>query len=224
MSSTLLLSDWVPIGRACAMLGVNAATLRQWTKTGKLHVYRTPGGHRRFSADELQTLQAPPPPEARPLAEAVIADLWLKYRGFAHSPATHQGWLARIEGDDRLQFHELGDQLLTALGAYLSAGSPRLRHQTLAQSRRFGAKYGSLARELGATATEAVEAYLVFRRPMLDVLARSLATRRDPPEELGRIMRDAERFMDGVLVAITEESAGPGRTAIATQPVGVVVS
>lgn len=206
------------------MLGVNAATLRQWTKTGKLRVYRTPGGHRRFSADELHALQTPPQPEPQPLADAVIADLWLKYRGFSHSPATHQGWLARIEGEDRLRFHTLGDQLLTALGAYLSADSPRLRQQTLAQARRFGSKYGSLARELGASPTEAVEAYLLFRRPMLEVLARSLATRRDPPDELSRIMRDAERFMDGVLVAITEESAGSGRAAAVAPAIGNTAS
>src|SRR5205807_6854233 len=99
---TLAATEWVPIGRACAMLGVNAATLRQWTKTGKLRVYRTPGGHRRFSAAELDALQQTADPAPRqPLVDAVITDLRSKYRGFAHSPATHQGWLAGIEGDSR---------------------------------------------------------------------------------------------------------------------------
>jgi hypothetical protein len=54
---------------------------------------------------------------------------------------------------------------------------------------------------------------------MLDVLARSLATRRDPAEQLGRIMRDAERFMDGVLVGITEESAAPVAAAASAHAV-----
>jgi excisionase family DNA binding protein len=209
VSSTITLSDWVPIGRACVMLGVNPATLRQWTRDGKVHVYRTPGGHRRFSADELHALQAKGPTQTHlPAADAVIADLRLKYRGLAHSPATQRGWLARADGDQRLQFHDLGDQTLAALAAHLSADSPRLRQRTLAEARRLGSRYGLLARELGATPTQAVEAYLVFRKPMLEVLAHSLSTRRDPPEELGRVMRDAERFMDAVLVAISGESDG----------------
>jgi excisionase family DNA binding protein len=203
------------------MLGVNAATLRQWTRDGKLRVYRTPGGHRRFSADELEALRAPVSPENHlALADAVIADLQSKYRGFAHSAATHQGWLARIASENRPRFQELGDQLLTALGAHLSASSPRLRQRALAQARQLGAGYGLLARELGATPTEAVEAYLLFRRPLLDVLARNLAVRRDPADQLGRIMRDAERFMDGVLVGITTETAS---RVLAEPPTGGVV-
>ena len=47
-----------------------------------------------------------------------------------------------------------------------------------------------------------MEAYLLFRRPLLDVLSRGLAGQRGSTFHLGRIMRDAERFMDEVLVGI----------------------
>ena len=96
--TTPALSDWIPIGRACHILGVNPATLRQWTKAGKVQVYRTPGGHRRFSAAELAVLQhgtdTPPSPA---LADTVVAELQSKYRGFSNSAATHHGWLAGID-------------------------------------------------------------------------------------------------------------------------------
>src|SRR5581483_2188041 len=45
----------VGIGRACEILGVNPATLRQWTDEGKVSAYVTPGGHRRY--DERRLLE-----------------------------------------------------------------------------------------------------------------------------------------------------------------------
>ena len=45
---------WIPLARACQLLGVNASTLRQWADQGQIRVFRTPGGHRRFSSDDLQ--------------------------------------------------------------------------------------------------------------------------------------------------------------------------
>lgn len=56
-------SDWVSIGRAASLLGVNPATLRHWTTLGKLHAYRTPGGHRRYSAAELTAFAEDAVPE-----------------------------------------------------------------------------------------------------------------------------------------------------------------
>jgi excisionase family DNA binding protein len=49
MASTKLLS----VGRAAAYLGVCAATLRAWSNRGLVPAYRTPGGQRRFSTEDL---------------------------------------------------------------------------------------------------------------------------------------------------------------------------
>jgi excisionase family DNA binding protein len=39
--------------QAAAYLGVSLATVRRWTNDGHLHGYRTPGGQRRFSREQL---------------------------------------------------------------------------------------------------------------------------------------------------------------------------
>jgi excisionase family DNA binding protein len=39
--------------QAASYLGVSLATVRRWTNDGHLHGYRTPGGQRRFSRDQL---------------------------------------------------------------------------------------------------------------------------------------------------------------------------
>jgi excisionase family DNA binding protein len=39
--------------QAASYLGVSLATVRRWNNDGHLHGYRTPGGQRRFSRDQL---------------------------------------------------------------------------------------------------------------------------------------------------------------------------
>ncbi len=39
--------------QAARHLGVSISTLRRWSDAGHLHVYRTPGGQRRFSVEQL---------------------------------------------------------------------------------------------------------------------------------------------------------------------------
>ena len=41
--------------QAARYLGVSLATVRRWTDAGHIDCYRTPGGQRRFSRDQLDT-------------------------------------------------------------------------------------------------------------------------------------------------------------------------
>jgi excisionase family DNA binding protein len=40
--------------QAALYLGVSLATIRRWTDAGHIDCYRTPGGQRRFSRDQLE--------------------------------------------------------------------------------------------------------------------------------------------------------------------------
>jgi excisionase family DNA binding protein len=193
--------EWLSIGHACKLLGVNAATLRQWTASGKLQAYRTPGGHRRFSAAEIAGLSQQAAASLTAIAEEVVAELRRRYRDLAQSPVAHEGWLATIDPTARQHYHALGDELLGLLAEYLRGASTR-RPRALERARGIGLEYGELALQAGVSTTQAVEAYLLFRRPLLEVLSRRLSTQRGAIAHLGRIMRDAERIMDEVLVGI----------------------
>jgi diguanylate cyclase (GGDEF)-like protein/excisionase family DNA binding protein len=48
----------VTLGEAAEALGVSSSTVRRWADTGRIHVVRTSGGHRRFPATELRRLNA----------------------------------------------------------------------------------------------------------------------------------------------------------------------
>lgn len=41
--------------QAASYLGVSLATVRRWTDAGHISCYRTPGGQRRFSRDQLDS-------------------------------------------------------------------------------------------------------------------------------------------------------------------------
>jgi len=41
--------------QAAAYLGVSLATVRRWSNSGSLRGYRTPGGQRRFSRNQLDS-------------------------------------------------------------------------------------------------------------------------------------------------------------------------
>jgi excisionase family DNA binding protein len=40
--------------QAAVYLGISLATIRRWTDAGHIGCYRTPGGQRRFSRDQLE--------------------------------------------------------------------------------------------------------------------------------------------------------------------------
>jgi len=56
------------VGEAATYLGVSAASLRSWSDRGLVPSYRTPGGQRRYSRDDLErfieSMRVPTPSDA----------------------------------------------------------------------------------------------------------------------------------------------------------------
>src|SRR5439155_906135 len=55
--------DWLSMQEASERLHVHADTLRQWADRGRIRTFRTPGGHRRFQAADVDALAAHSSPE-----------------------------------------------------------------------------------------------------------------------------------------------------------------
>ena len=47
---------WLSMGEVCQLLEVNESTLRQWADRRLIRSFRTPGGHRRFSREDISSL------------------------------------------------------------------------------------------------------------------------------------------------------------------------
>lgn len=184
-------SGWLTLGAAARLLGVDATTLRGWADTGKVRVFRTPGGHRRFFAADLEGLLGR---ALRPSGRLRAVEGRLSPRAWIAS----RPWYARVGEDERSRVRSQCARLMQALTAYLDDGAGRPRH--LAEGRRLGASLGREVAEWGLTPSQSTEVFVHFKMMVTDALA-------SPPlGALGQVrsMRDADAFLGEVLQAMME--------------------
>ena len=58
MEGSKMESKFLNVGKAASYLGVSPASLRQWSDAGRVRVYRTPGGQRRYRPADLEAFVA----------------------------------------------------------------------------------------------------------------------------------------------------------------------
>src|SRR6185369_1471264 len=93
--------DWVGLSEASRVLGVSPATLRRWSDAGRLRVFTTPGGHRRFSRAALERL-LPTDRARRPsLSSAGLTPSRIAqtYRRASRKAAPELPWVLRLSDE-----------------------------------------------------------------------------------------------------------------------------
>ncbi len=160
--------DWLSLREARSLLDVSDTTLRQWADAGHLRVYRTPGGHRRFLREDVESLTTAPKPaqesDGRDSREAPA--LRRIRRRLSQDRVTQQPWFQAVEpeGHDRMRL--FGRRLLSLL--MQEPGPRRRRLELLAEARVLGQEYGTEMLERNVSLTDTVEAFVFFRTMVLD--------------------------------------------------------
>src|SRR6266581_1592550 len=96
--------DWVGLSTASQLLGVSPATLRRWSDAGRLRVFTTPGGHRRFSRAALERL-LPADRSRRPSlgsAGFTPSRLARTYRRASRNAAPELPWVLALSDEQRI--------------------------------------------------------------------------------------------------------------------------
>lgn len=195
--------DWVSLSEASRVLGVSPATLRRWSDAGRLRVFTTPGGHRRFSRSALERL-LPADRSRRPsiggagLSPSRIART---YRRASRDAAPELPWVLTLTGEQRLLFRERGHVLAASLLQYLDANRPEAATHHLREASESAAEYGTVAAGLGLSLSQTVEGFLRFRAPFHHELAVAARRRGFDTAETTDLLETAERAMDRLLVA-----------------------
>ena len=206
--------DWVGLSEASRVLGISPATLRRWSDAGRLRVFTTPGGHRRFSRSALERL-LPADRLRRPsiggagLSPSRIART---YRRASREAAPELPWVLTLSDEQRLLFRERGHVLAASLLQYLDSTQPEAVAHYLKEASGSAAEYGTVAATLGLSLSQTVEGFLRFRAPFHHELAVAARRRGFDTTETTDLLETAERAMDRLLVAtMTGHSQATGR-------------
>jgi excisionase family DNA binding protein len=168
---------WVSLRRACDILGVDESTLRRWADTGRLRVYRTPGGHRRFSLPDLESMVAGEnrPRGAEEIERIAVAKI---RRQIQRARQQEDSWYTSLSEANRQLLRDLGRRLVEMAGEYLDK---RTRHSgLLEEAMAVGEQYGRILIDAGLPLPNAVNAYIGFRKTM-DETTRQTAIREGMP-------------------------------------------
>ena len=214
---------WLSLGPASQLLGVDPGTLRRWADEGRVPVYTTPGGHRRFdrrALERLATERRPgmgrrstrPPSRSLTSMGATPERLQRVYRR-SYSAAS-SAVTATAPGDspaqpvvddaDREAYRQDGRGLVTALVAYLDA-DPLDGPARAAAEADAAALVDELARRLAGSRTSLTEAVALFvaaRRPFMTELSGLGRRRMLDPARLGGLYEDASGLLDRLLLRL----------------------
>lgn len=200
--------DWLSLGPASRMLGVDPDTLRRWADDGRVRAYATPGGHRRFSQADLARLAASRRSVRRPLSllgatsDRVTQAYVRSYRSDSGPPA-----IDRLEADARAEFRTEGRRLVAVLLAYLDA--PRQSDRQRWENEALGLIEITARRlaEAGASGSEVVAVYVRARQPFLTEIA-SLGRRRAlDATQLASLFERAVALLDRLLLHLVNVHA-----------------
>lgn len=197
------------------MLGVSAATLRRWSDAGRMRVYTTPGGHRRFSRAALERL-LPGDRSRRPsiTGGGLTPDRISKtYRRASRDVAPQLPWVLALTDEQRLLFRERGHGLAARLLQHLDATQPDAAEHHLIGASEFAAEYGVAAARLGLSLSQTVEGFLRFRAPFHQELVVAARRRGFDTADTTDLLGTAERAMDRLLVSTMTGHARAGGKA-----------
>ncbi|MBN1374538.1 MAG: helix-turn-helix domain-containing protein [Dehalococcoidia bacterium] len=189
----------VTISEASHMLGVNEATLRQWTDEGKLKAFITPGGHRRYSTSELRKFTRSSRKKLGVKDLAVeIEDTSHIHREIARRFLESNPSCRQPDYEHQRQLADLGRGLLDLLIKYIC--EPSTRDSTIAAAREIGLGFGEVLADLGLPLTDSVKAFLSHRDPFMIAVTHLIAKKQLIRGNLMEAIPMANRFIDETLI------------------------
>lgn len=199
---------WLTIHEACTLLGVDQSTLRRWSDAGKVPVFRTPGGHRRYAEDDLRALlgEGPRRQERPRVSRQVLADRsYSAYEEEYLRGARERRWFHAYSTTNIEEHRRLGRRLVD-LAVRFAAAAPHSgdRPSLLTDGEQIGIHYGRSGAAAGLTISETVEAFLYFRFPVVRAVMGMIEEEGLAAKLAARLFVEIGHFMDRVLVATVQ--------------------
>ena len=207
-------SKWLSIHEACRLLGVDQSTLRRWSDSGKVPVFRTPGGHRRYAESELLALVGNGSRrfERQRIATRQLVDQ--TRTGFVDEfwkTARERRWYRAYSSSQLDDLRRLGNRLVDLAMRYSTSSPGPERPSLLEEARGIGSQYGRVSAIAGLTPAESVEAFLYFRTPIVHSLTTMSEGNRIGAPAMLKISAEVSSFLDQVLLSTVHEHESQAR-------------
>ncbi|HYR94829.1 MAG TPA: helix-turn-helix domain-containing protein, partial [Methylomirabilota bacterium] len=197
--------DWLTLGEASRVLGVDPDTLRRWADNGKIDVFTTPGGHRRFLKSSIDAML----PRARPAKRASLSAMGeppdriaAEFRRRVRTELTDQDWRTRFDEGSLRWFRERGMRMSDLLIGSLDTKGRSGREQLIAQAEALGREYGAEAKRTGLSLGESTQAFLFFRARFMAEIAQVARRRNVETAQAATLFAEADAALDRVILAL----------------------
>jgi excisionase family DNA binding protein len=148
-------ASWLSLNEASKRLNVHPATLREWADRGRIRTFRTPGGHRRFSGEDVDALATEAAPELALFMSALVGQARLATSAGQLATET---WYSRFDDAAKERQRELGHDLMRLLVAYLGDSEKDWGSDV----RALGDRYARLAHDASLSLGDAMRAFHLF--------------------------------------------------------------
>ena len=187
------------------MLGVDPDTMRRWADNGKVDVFTTPGGHRRFLRTSIEAL-LPRSRAARRQSLSAMGEtpdrIASEFRKRVRTELTDQDWRTRFNEGALRWFRERGVRMSDLLLGSLDTSRRVGREQLVEQAESLGREYGVEARRNGMSLGEATQAFLFFRARFMAEIAHVARRRSLETAQASSLFADADRALDRIILAL----------------------
>ncbi len=203
--------NWLSIDAACKLLGVDQSTLRRWSDSGKIPVFRTPGGHRRYNEEDLRALVRGEPRRRRVSRQVLTTMSMSAYEHDYIRQAQSRPWYRAYDQRTLDELRPLGRRMVDLTIRYISSRGER--GDIIAESREIGHEYGCCSARVGLSTAEALEAFLFFRTPVVQAVTHYIEDENVPTRRAARITSELTHFLDVVLIETVrahQEGIGAG--------------
>lgn len=191
-------SHLLNLSEAAEYLGVHPATIRVWADRGEIPSQRTPGGHRRFRPEDLQSRVPGQQAGAQVMVQSTLgrARLELTEGGLAN-----ESWYQRLDEVTRRQQRDTGRRLLQLMMHYLT--NEANRPAILDEVRQIGRNYEQMGQAHDLSLSQVVQAYLFFREFLSQTIYDMMqAAGTHGPTNWSQMHTDVTIFTNTLLLAI----------------------
>ncbi len=195
--------QWLTLKEASDFLGIHFTTLRTWADNGDIQVFRTPGGHRRFSSTDLRRFLEKRVDRSELVNRSAVIDNAIQHvhREMARLPSEQLQWQYQLDDEAKVARRNRGQQLFALALSFVM--KPAQRERILEEGRKLGHEYGQEAHRNKVNLVESGRAVRFFRNQLVQAVSAIESPELLDADDL-RIQQEIDHFLDEVLYAVLE--------------------